>query len=144
MDNEYWSGRPRHKSGAPNYTVLVPIAFGYKRPRCEGNSSDLVNFKNEVFTMTKTNIAENLLLEDLNLFETIKDDVGSKVVGGALPCNEASRQRVLAGLQASGLINAQQVATLSQIPLADFCTDFGEYLEVQLGVKVFNEIEPVV
>ncbi|MDJ0899320.1 MAG: hypothetical protein QNJ55_10955 [Xenococcus sp. MO_188.B8] len=94
--------------------------------------------------MTKTNIAENLLLEDLNLFETIKDDVGSKVVGGALPCNEASRQRVLAGLQASGLINAQQVATLSQIPLADFCTDFGEYLEVQLGVKVFNEIEPVV
>lgn len=98
---------------------------------------------NEVFKMANTNLVENFLLENLDVMETIEDDAASKVVGGALPCTEESRSRVLAGLQASGLITAEQVATLSAIPLAEFCTDFGEYLEVKLGVKVFNEIEAV-
>ncbi len=94
--------------------------------------------------MAKTNLVENFLTKDLDLFETIDDDAASKVVGGVLPCTEESRSRVLAGFQASGLITAEQVTTLSAIPLADFCTDVGEFLEARLGVQVFQDITAAV
>ena len=82
----------------------------------------------------------NIKLENLELMETLEDDAATKVVGGVLPCTEGARGRVLAGLQASGLITAEQVATLSAIPLVDFCADFDDVLEARLGVKVFDAV----
>lgn len=82
-------------------------------------------------------------LESIN-FVNLNDDEAASVSGGVLDCTEENRSRVLSGLQASGLINAEQVGTLTAIPLETFCTDFDDFLEARLGAKVFNEITTAV
>ena len=59
-------------------------------------------------------------LESIN-FVNLTNDEASKVVGGELSCTEEDRTEILAELEAGGLINTDQVAELSAIPLDDFC-----------------------
>ena len=66
-------------------------------------------------------------IESIN-FVNLTDDEASKVVGGELSCTEEDRTESLAVLEASGLINTDQVAEFSAMPLADFCMNADEFL----------------
>ena len=88
--------------------------------------------------MTNTNLVTNLILKDIDIFETIEDDAASKVVGGQSECTEENRTRIISGLQASGLISSEQVTQLQNADLTKFCTDIDDYLEASTGVKALQ------
>ena len=77
-------------------------------------------------------------LESIN-FVNLTDDEASKVVGGELSCNEEDKTEILAELEASGLINTDQVAELSAIPLADFCMDADEVFGAKFGMSLITD-----
>lgn len=81
----------------------------------------------------------NIMIKDLDHFDFIESQIAREVAGGAT-CTEDVRTGIVAWLQGSGVINPEQGTTLLSVPLADFCGDFGEFLEVQLGVQVFDTL----
>ncbi len=77
--------------------------------------------------MAKTNLVDNFLTKDLDLYETIDDDSASKVVGGAIACTQANRRRAVACFQAAGLITPAQARQLLKVPLKRFCLAIYEF-----------------